>query len=104
MSKEKEIVNYSDIAPQLKPLFENVERIELGSVLNKEIVIKEFGALPSTVSDGREFVVILADVDGSEKSFSCGEIVLKQLREVEDKLPIKAKIVKPEGKRYYTLE
>lgn len=95
---------YSSVKPTFKPLFEGIEKVDLADVLNKEIVIKDFGALPSTLAEGKEFVVILADVDGKEKSFSCGEVVLRQLKDVKDSLPIKATISREKGKRYYTLK
>ena len=97
-----EYPKYSDIKKQLV-VFPGVERIELAQVLNKEIIIKDFKALPSTLSQGREFVVVLAELDGKTISFSSGEVVLKQLTDVKEKLPIKATITRNKGKRYYTL-
>ena len=96
--------SYSDLKEEIKPVFENADRIYLAEVLNKKIIIKDFKALPSTLTTGKEFVIINAEVDKKDVSFSCGEVVLKQLREVQDSLPITATITREKGKRYYTLK
>jgi hypothetical protein len=84
-------------------VFPDAEKADLISVLNKQIIILDYRALPSTITAGKEFVVILADLNGKRVSVNSGEIVLKQLSEIKDKLPIKATITKQKGKRYYTL-
>jgi len=101
---EKPITNYSDIKKQLEPAFPNAEKVDLASVLNRQIVILDFKAFPSSIAAGKEFVVILAELNGKKVSFSCGEVVLKQLNDIKTYLPVKAEITKEKGKRYYTLK
>lgn len=74
------------------PHFPGAKKTELASILNKQLIIKDFKEMPSTISEGKEIF------------FNSGEIVLKQLKEVKDKLPLKAAIVRKKGKRYYELE
>lgn len=100
---ETEIPKYSDVKSEMKPAFPDVEKVELITVLNKEIIIYEFKAYPSSLTEGKEFVVILADSNGKRVCFNCGEIVLKQLKDIVEKLPIRTTIKREKGKRYYTL-
>jgi len=99
----EEIPSYSEVKKDMMPHFPDAERVEMASILNKPIIIKEFKKMPSTMSEGKEYVVILAMMSGKEIFFNSGEVVLKQLEEVKDKLPLKATIVREKGKRYYTL-
>ena len=85
------------------PHFPDAEKVDLKSVLNKELVIHEFKEMPSTISEGKEYVVILAEDNGKKIFFNAGEVVLKQLKEVKSHLPIRAKITIEKGKRYYSL-
>ena len=103
MESQEEIKEYSSVKAELVPIFPDAERIELVTILNKEIVIRDFKAMPSSITEGHEYCVILADLNGKKVSFNSGEIVLKQLKDVKDKLPIKTKITRQKGKRYYTL-
>ena len=103
METQKEIPNYSDVKPNKEEAFPNIEKIELASVLNKQIVVQDYKPFPSSMAEGHEFVVILCEVDGKQVALNCGEIVLKQLNEIKDKLPVKVSITRPKGKRYYTL-
>jgi hypothetical protein len=95
--------SYSDVKPKLEPIFEDAEKVDLADVLNKKIAVMDFKALPSSLSKGREFVVIKAKADGKLVKFSCGEVVLKKLKEVEDSLPLEGTIVREKNKRYYDL-
>lgn len=105
MEEQQQIKDYSEIKKELEPAFPESEKVELVSVLNKKLVINDFKALPSSLAIGREFVVILAELNGKKISFSCGEIVLKQLKDLKDRnlLPIRTIITRQKGKRYYTL-
>ena len=101
--EQTEIHDYSEVKKQFENVFPDAKKTDLITVLNKPIIIKEFKALPSTIAEGKEFVVILAELNGERLSINSGEIVLKQLTEIKDKLPIRATITKLKGKRYYTL-
>jgi len=103
MEEVKAIPNYSDVKKQLQRVFPEVEKVELLTVMNRDIIIYDFKALPSSIAVGKEFVVILADFEGKRVCFNCGEIVLKQLQDIKDNLPVKARIIREKGKRYYTL-
>jgi len=102
--EQKEIPNYSEVKPKIEQIFPDTEKIQLVTILNKPLIIYDFKALPSSLAIGREFVVILADCEGRRVSFSSGEIVLKQLNEIKEKLPVKTIITREKGKRYYTLK
>lgn len=78
------------------------DQVEFSDVLDKQIIIKDFKEMPSTFHEGN-FVIVQAELDGSLVTFPTGSSVLmKQLNGIKDKLPIRAKIVRPKGKRYYT--
>ena len=98
-----EIPRYSEVKKQTEVAFPDARRAELIEVLNKEIVILDFKGLPSSISEGKEFVVVKAELNGEKVSFNSGMIVLKQLNEIKAKLPIRATITRQKGKRYYTL-
>lgn len=100
---QEKITEYSDLKKELVPLFPEAERVDNRDILGKDLIIRDFKAMPSSITQGKEFCVILADFDGKKVSFSSGEIVLHQLNDIKDKLPIKAKIIRPKGKRYYSL-
>lgn len=105
-TEQKEITNYSNIKQELENAFPNSEKRELILVLNKPVVIYDFKAFPSSLAEGKEFVVILAELEenkGKRISFNCGEIVLKQLQAIREKLPVRTIITRLKGKRYYTL-
>ena len=101
------VERYSDIVKNA--IFPEAEKVDVRDILDKEIIIHNFQALPSSLAEGKEFVVVLAEVEGRYVSFNCGEIVLKQLRNVkelgklDDKEGIIATIKKPLKKRYYSL-
>lgn len=103
MDEQKPISNYSEVKKELVPIFPESERTEINAILNKDIIIYEFRAMPSSLAAGKEYVLILAELDNKKVSFPCGEVVLKQLKDVANKLPIRAKIIRQKGKRYYTL-
>ena len=105
MEQNQEIKSYSEVKEDLKPAFPDVEKVEQIAVLNKEIIIYDFKEYPSTFTPEKMFVVILAELNGGKISFNSGEIVLKQLKDLKERklLPIKAKITRQKGKRYYTL-
>ena len=102
---DQDIRNYSEVKKAMEPAFPNAEKAELISVLNKPVIIHDFKAFPSSLTAGKEFVVILADLNGKKVSFSSGEIVLKQLKDLQERklLPVRATITRQKGKRYYTL-
>jgi len=105
MDEQEQIKDYASIKKDLEPAFPGAERVDMAGILNQKIIIKDFKAYPSSIvgAEGKEFVVILADLNGKLVSFNCGEIVLKQLKDIKDKLPIRTSIIRQKGKRYYTL-
>jgi len=99
MEKE-EITDFGD-AYEGGKMFEG-EQVEFSDVLNKQIVIKDFKEIPSTFHEGN-FAIVQAEMDGNLVTFPTGSSVLmKQLSSIREKLPVRAKIMKPKGKRYYT--
>lgn len=105
MESQQEIKNYADVKKQLEPVFPDSKKVEMVTILNKPVVILDFKALPSSLSVGKEFVVILAELNSEKISFNSGEIVLKQLKDLQERklLPVRATITRQKGKRYYTL-
>ena len=103
--ENQDIRNYSEVKKQMEPAFPDAEKAEQVTVLNKPVVIHDFKAFPSSLTVGKEFVVILADLNGRKISFSSGEIVLKQLKDLKERnlLPVRTTITRQKGKRYYTL-
>ena len=103
--EQTQIRNYSEVKKEMEPVFPDAARTEMIAVLNKPVVIFDFKALPSSLTIGKEFCVILAELNSQKISFSCGEIVLKQLQDLKERklLPVKATITRQKGKRYYTL-
>jgi len=101
MEQNKQITNYSELKHE--NAFPEAEKTELITVLNKPLVILDYKVLPSTIAEGKEFVVILADLNDKKVTINCGEVVRKQLDAIKDKLPIRTTITKQKGKRYYTL-
>lgn len=100
---DEQVREYADVRKELTA-FPDVPKVELMSVLNKKIVIRDFKAFPSSLAEGKEFVVILAELDGQQISFNCGEVVLHQLKDIKEKLPVNTTITREKGKRYYTLK
>lgn len=100
--EETQVRSYADVRKELTA-FPDVPKMDLVSVLNKEIVVYDFKGFPSSLAEGKEFVVILAELNGQKITFNCGEVVLHQLKDVKEKLPIKTTITRAKGKRYYTL-
>jgi hypothetical protein len=105
MDSQEQIKDYSSIKKEIEPAFPGAEKADMAGILNQKIIIKDFKAYPSSIAgaEGKEFVVILAELNGKLVSFNSGEVVLKQLKDIKDKLPIRTTITKPKGKRYYTL-
>jgi hypothetical protein len=99
--EQKAITNYSDLKHE--NAFPDAEKTDIISVLNKPIIIYDYKVLPSTIAEGKEFVVVYATIDGKKITCNAGEVIRKQLDAVKDKLPIRCSITKPKGKRYYTL-
>jgi hypothetical protein len=76
-------------------------KVEFAEVLDKTIVVKDFAELPSKYTNGN-FVVIQAELDGKIITFHTGgKVLVKQLNEIKDKLPVRVTITQPDGKKYY---
>jgi hypothetical protein len=100
--KKEEIPNFSEVY-EPEPLFEG-EQVEFSDVLNKEIILKDFKILPSSFHEG-EFAVVQAELDGNIVTFpTSSKVLIGQLKGIKNKLPVKARIIKPEGKKYYTFK
>jgi len=94
----EEIKDFED-AYKPKSLFENSKQIEFADILDKQLIVKDFRELPSEYNG--TFIVVQAELDGELVTFATGSSILrKQIKSI--KLPVKAKIIKPENKRYYT--
>lgn len=99
---DQQVRNYAEVKKEITA-FPGVPKVDLVSALNKEVIIYDFKAFPSSLAEGKEFVVILAELDGQKISFNCGEVVLRQLEAIKDMLPVRTTITRQKGKRYYTL-
>jgi hypothetical protein len=85
------------------PRFEG-ERAKIADILGKKLVVLDFAELPSKFREGQNFALINAEIDGKKIVVATGsQTLLDQLRQARQtkKLPLKARIVKPAGKRYY---
>jgi len=99
---EGEIKDFDDVY-EGERLFADSRQVEFSDILDKELVIRAYRELDS--SYGGKFLVIQAELDGESISFATGSTVLQnQMKGIADELPIKARIIKPEKKRYYTFK
>jgi hypothetical protein len=83
------------------------ERIGIEDVLGENIVIRDMTTRPSSFSEG-EYAIIQIEKDGEPYVILTGaSVLMKQIREKEDKLPIRCRIIEQQSTRskykYYIL-
>lgn len=100
----EEIKNFGDIFPKVD--FDG-EKTKIDELLGKSIVIKQYGMIPSSFGENKNFLVIQATIDDEKDklvTFATGSsIIFSQLEKIKDQLPVRTTIIKPMNKRYYTL-
>lgn len=97
--QEPEAKPYSEVAPRVTL---EGERIKLLDILNQEIVINDFVVLKSQYDRVENYVVVQCMLKGEKYTFATGsQVILKQLEEIRDKLPVRTTI-RRKG-RYFTL-
>lgn len=76
------------------------------NLLGQEICIEKYKVVRDAEHDGEKAIVQFTDRDGNKLLASMfSEVVIKQLQKMDEAaFPVIAKIVQPEGKRYYMLE
>ena len=84
------------------------EQVELNSIVNKEIVVKNYEELPSNFGpEGSVFLIVQAELEGQLITFSTGsKPVIDKIRRLKDKLPLKGTIVtkrSTSGRKYYSI-
>lgn len=110
---QQEIKNYADVKKQLEPAFPDAEKVEKINVLNKEMIFLDYKEFPSSFLTDAEkqkgieknFIVILAELEGKKISFSGGDVLFEKLKDLKERklLPVRATLIKPKSKRYFTL-
>jgi|GEM_PF-3374680 len=102
---KKEITDLTeeDIPTQM---FEG-ERIDVEDVLGENIVIRDMDTRPSSFSEG-DYAILQIEKDGEPYKISTGAtVVMKQIQDLEDKLPFRCKVIKKQSKKsgykYYIL-
>ena len=110
MAKKKQaslsdIPTFKEVVSETRePLFEG-EKSQTIDLLNKEIVILQVSdEFKSSFYEGN-YVVIQAKLDDKLITVAIAGVLLKQVKELNEKkkLPVRATIIRPKGKRYYTL-
>ena len=83
------------------------ERIGIEDVLDENIVIRDMTTRPSSFSEG-DYAIIQIEKDGEPYVILTGaSVLMKQIREKADKLPIRCRIIEQQSTRskykYYIL-
>lgn len=91
-----------------KPTYPQAEQLKKEDILGKEILIKEFTKVPSSMNATGFMTVILAELDGKEISFVGATAIDSALERNKDKLPITDAIIKTKskstGRDYFTFK
>jgi len=99
----EDIKKFSDVATARPPI--EGERVDMTDVLGKRLVLQDFRAMKSQFHEGDYSWIQVRIVDEDDRLVvftTSSQVLLGQVLDLKDKLPVRAKIVKPEGKLYYT--
>ncbi len=100
-----EVKSLSEVMPERKELYPDVDRIESSELMGNEFILKEVNEL-----DGKhgKFYVALVEFKEKEMSTAFGsKVVNERISQVADKLPLKCRLIEKkskEGRLYYDLE
>ena len=100
---EEDYPNAKEVLKTEVPRFEG-EKVSINDVINREVIILAFKAMPSTYYPDSDYAAISINDNGSQKWFTTSSAVLvSQLKKLEQINKLPAKAVFRKEKRYYTM-
>ena len=104
----KEVSKISDVLPKAEPAFPDIEQVDVETLINKPIVIREVKFFPSTFDEGKEFVVArITNGTEEQKIINGSKVVVEKLKKIEGKFPVSCTIVRKvseAGRKYFDVE